>query len=217
MAKGDSFISDPFAPQPEEAGTRLMDLPSFYSLGNVDNYLSNPYQCCDIEAGGRTERFFAWPPPEAKVTHRLDTQEVKGQDGARLVHTGIQPARFGIKILIWTGFDERRFNAFYPNINNKLRPSGRIVGRVRHPDLDQARISSVYIYETTKVLGADIVGAWTVTIQVMETRFTKANIGAISTTPNQEIIMPNQFRGVPAPMKDQRGGVVPPSAKVGPV
>lgn len=194
---------------------RLLDVPSFHRIGDVDNWRANPYQCCLIEAGGVSETFFSWPPPEARVAHRLDTQQVKGQDGARLVHTGLQPSRVQVRILIWTLADEQRFDRFYPKINPKLRPSGRIVGRIRHPDLNQAHISSVFIYDVSKRLGADINDAWTVSIEVLETRFTKANTGPIvSTTPNQKVEMPNQFQATTTPVRDNRAGVISPSAQV---
>ncbi len=218
---------DPFAPvnasppatQPAKIGGptyRLLDLPPWLLVGNIDDYRSNPYQICTITAGGVTESFFAWPPPMAKVTHRLDTQEVKGQDGARIVHTGIQPSRIPVKMLIWTGADTRRWDKFYPKVNPKLRPSGRILGKVSHPDLNQAQISSVYIYDVQVQHDADVRHAKTVTIEVMESRFTRADQAGTSKVPAVGIVMPNQFQMRASPVKEIRAAVEPPSSEVEP-
>lgn len=162
-----------------------LDLPSWYKD-------PRSWQQVQFTINGQSATFFSWPPPGAKVSHKLDVKDPRGKDGATLTHVGVQPSRVQIELLIWTGSDEKRWNEFYPTINPKMNPSGRVRAQVSYPSLARAKIGDLLIYDVEERLGERIPGALTVKIEALEARRGKDNV---TTTPKKpgSLKRPNAF------------------------
>ena len=124
-----------------------LDLPSWYTGA------SRTWNTVKFRIGLFEEESFFCRPIAAQVTHKIDVKEGKGKDGATLNHQGISPSRVNITLGIWTGKDEGRWNRFYPKINPKQNPQGRVVVGIENPTLARAGITSVYVYDIKELLG----------------------------------------------------------------
>lgn len=122
-----------------------LDLPS-WALGHPDHPGANRWNYMRLTVNGTTEAFWC-RSVRAPVTHKLDVKPAKGKDGAKLTNQGIMPSRLTILLWIWTGTDEMAWAQFYPLINPKFNPKGRVIADLKHPLTQRAKISSVWVYD----------------------------------------------------------------------
>lgn len=184
-------------------GAVKLDLPSWYTAPARHDYVEItkvPYQ---------PQKFFCLPV-QAKVTHKLDVKEGKGADGATLNHQGIRPSRVTLVLRLWTKTDEDRWNAFYPVVNPKTNPQGRVLAVISYPTTDRAKIRDVYIYDISEELRQD--GILEVRLECLE-HLPKKTVPTTKTKKTGDIRRPNAFDKAKATNSNDVRTSVPDPAK----
>jgi hypothetical protein len=180
-----------------------LDLPSWYRVGDAQNWRTNPYQVLKISAEGQSASFFILDPPDAGVQQRIDIQQPLGKTGARVSKRGVQAHKSTITILIFTGQDEDTWDRFAQAIAPKLQNQKDVVSRVSYPSLNRYRISVFYIHNVREKLHEHVKGALSVTMEGIETIFQSQTPGKKNKAKviDASLVMPNAFSGgaVPAP------------------
>lgn len=185
-----------------------LDLPS-WSQGHPDHPGNTRHNYCRFTVNGTLEAFWC-RSIRAPIAHRLDVKPSKGRDGAKITDQGVMPARVTILLWIWTGTDELAWNQFYPLLNPKLNPKGRVLAKVQHPILQRAKISSIWIYDIEEGMpgACGVSGVVEIKLEAIEYLESK---GKVTTTPKKapgELRRPNAFdatdvrQTVPSPAKE---------------
>lgn len=148
------------------AATGQMDLPSWVKQPGR----SNKFNQATISANGVTATFWA-TPPRAETEIAYDEQRARGSGGARQPKTGVQPAKPQVKIYVWTGTDEDRWDKFAPFVNPKLRKERETAAKIQHPSLNRFQITDVLISQISEELNADENGVLTIIFTFREGKY----------------------------------------------
>ncbi len=184
-------------------GLTRLDLPSWYT--NPDRW-----DFIEITKVPFAPQKFRCRSIPAKVTHKLDVKEGKGADGATLNHNGIRPSQVPVTLLIYTGADERRWRQFYPIINPKLNPKGRVLCTFSYPTLDEAKIRDVYVWDIAAELKDN--GVLEVRLEALE-HLPKKDVPTKPQKKQGDIRKPNAFEGTTAKDSNDVRSKVPSPAK----
>ena len=194
------------------AATGQMDLPSWVKQPGR----SNKFNQATISANGVTATFWA-TPPKAETEIAYDEQRARGSRGARQPKTGVQPAKPQVKLYIWTGTDEDRWDKFAPFINPKLRKERETAATIQHPSLNRFQITQVLISQISEELNADENGVLTIVLTFREGTYNAGIGGSGGKSKVQKVVdwkMPTAFDEGDRLLEDVRSTVQSPMEEV---
>ena len=144
-----------------------------------------------------------------KKSHRVDKKYAPGQDGATLTHLGNNLGEVEVKLVFWLKWQwdtlQRMMGSLFP-LNNKASPTPFDCS---HPDLDFARIKSLYLLEIglPKVHKAPDIYE----IDFKWSEFSPAKKKNVANTPNASLDLSQIQTAVPASVPASSDPTTPPS------
>lgn len=192
----------------------VLDLPSWYRIGDVGNWRSNPWQCLKINCEGQQATFYLHKMPRAGTTHRIDPQAPIGKVGGKIGKRGVKPEPVELVLLIWERKDEDLWDRYVHYVDPKLRGTKHTIAQIGHPSFNRYRTTAIFIHDVHEQLNADVNGALSVYINGIETIYAgsdkdgrgKAKVASF------EIQQPNALEGGEKPLPTVLNAVPNPAA-----